>query len=257
MNSIFLPSSLLLRPPSYPRHSAVSLPPPRQFNSNLSNRLLSPYSCSSQHRPFSAGAASPSADGAVSVINFEDLVEKDWSFLDSNGDNSDDGIISAGEIGEASRVLVSTSSEGFVDRLMDSSPPLELLLVVHDSLMVLACVKEKHDKVKCWQGELIYVPEKWAPFDIVFLYSLPALPFKLDQVFGALAKRCSPGARIVISHPQGREMLEQQRQEFPDVVISDLPDKTTLQNVAVNHLFRMTKFVDEPGFYLAVLKFKD
>jgi hypothetical protein len=67
------------------------------------------------------------------------------------------------------------------------------LLIVHDSLFLLACVKEKYDKVKCWQGELIHVSEKWAPLDVVFLYFLPALPFKLDEVLGSLAKRFSPG----------------------------------------------------------------
>lgn len=46
------------------------------------------------------------------------------------------------------------------------------------------------------------------------------------------------GARIVISHPKGREVLEQQRRQFPDVVISDLPDKLTLQNVAADHSYQ-------------------
>ncbi|XP_052173142.1 uncharacterized protein LOC127788642 isoform X2 [Diospyros lotus] len=162
---------------------------------------------------------------------------------------------SNGEIRETSRVMISTGSEAFVDQIVNSLPS-QLLLLVHDSLLVLACIKEKYDTVKCWQGELIYVPEKWAPFDVVFLYFLPALPFKLDQVLGALAKHCLPGARIVISHPKGREVLEQQRRQFPDVVISNLPDKLTLQNVAADHSYQMIEFVDEPGFYLAVLKFK-
>jgi hypothetical protein len=88
--------------------------------------------------------------------------------------------------------MVSVGSEAFLDRLVESSP-CGLLLVVHDSLFVLAGIKEKHDKVKCWQGELIYVPDKWAPLDVVFLYFLPAVPFNLGQVFGALAKCFSPG----------------------------------------------------------------
>ncbi|KAK9290520.1 hypothetical protein L1049_008690 [Liquidambar formosana] len=207
------------------------------------------------------GATTPSNEGAVSVINFEDFMEKDWSFLEFEGTNSEEErnrktnrIVSAGEIGETSRVLVSIGSEYFVDRLVDTSP-CHLLLVVHDSLFLLAGIKEKYDKVKCWQGELIHVPEKWAPFDVAFLYFLPALPFKLDQVLEALAKHCLPGARLVISHPQGREVIEQQRQQYPDVVVSDLPDKLTLQKVAADHSFKMAEFVDEPGFYLAVLKF--
>lgn len=59
----------------------------------------------------------------------------------------------------------------------------------------------------------------------------------------------------MISHPQGRKALEQQRRQFPDAVTSDLPDKMTLQNVAAHHSFEMIKFVDKTGFYLAVLKF--
>lgn len=62
------------------------------------------------------------------------------------------------------------------------------------------------------------------------------------------------GARLVISHPQGREVLEQQRQQYPNVIISDLPEKLTLEKVADQHSFDLVEFVDEPGFYLAVLK---
>ncbi|XP_057984092.1 uncharacterized protein LOC131168576 [Malania oleifera] len=214
------------------------------------------YTCQSSH-----GTAVPSNEEATSVIDFEEITEKDWSFLESDGTHSQeecnqkiDRIISAGEIGEASRVLVSIGSEGFVDRMVDSSP-FDFLVVIHDSLLVLALIKEKYDKIKCWQGELIYVPENWTPFDVVFLYFLPALPFKLGEVFEALSKYCLPDARVIISHPQGREVLKQQRQQYPDVIISDLPEKTTLQKVAADFSFKLTEFVDESEFYLAVLKY--
>lgn len=208
MNSLFSPTSLLLPSPRqwftphrqeqpqnlwtvfhhYHGH--------RPFSHSLSLPFISHHSLP---RKLSIGATIPPNEGAVSVINIEDFVEKDWSFLDSDnfisGDELNtkiDCIISAGKIEETSKVLVSLGSEEFVDRLVDSSP-CNLLLVAHDSLFLLACIKEKYDKVKCWQGELISLPEKWAPLDVVFLYFLPALPSKLDQVFGALAKRCLPG----------------------------------------------------------------
>lgn len=208
MNSFFFPSSLLPLFPSC-KSSSPSLQPKPQyictFNRHhhdhnlpiLSHSLKPSLQLSLSTRKTSVGAASPPDEGAVSVINFEDFTEKDWSFLDSDELNFKehiqriDHIISAGEIDESSRVLVSISSEEFVDRLVESLP--SLLLVVHDSLFVLAGIKEKYDMVKCWQGELIYVPEKWAPLDVVFLYFLPAMPFPLDQVFETLAKRCSPG----------------------------------------------------------------
>ncbi|GAV63979.1 hypothetical protein CFOL_v3_07497 [Cephalotus follicularis] len=257
-------------------HSTFPLPSPSHLSSPRL-QLKPGFYCTHQHRPlgygfrplsfsfpFSSRASNSSIgdtnEGTISVINFKDFVEKDWSFLDSAELYSNEEhnikinrIISAGEIESTSKVLVSIGSEGFVDQLACSSP-CNLLLVVHDSLFLLACIKEKYDKVKCWQGELIYVPEKWAPLDVVFIYFLPGLPFKLDQVFGMLAQRCSPGARLVISHPQGRKVLEQQRKQFPDVVVSDLPDETALQKVAADHCFEMAEFFDEPGLYLAVLK---
>ncbi|KAH7554258.1 hypothetical protein ACOSP7_028634 [Xanthoceras sorbifolium] len=265
MNSLVLNSSLLFPSPvqqSSPCHRSKT-----QYICSFLNHYGRDLSLSWSLPAFSLrshqtsiGAAVPSNEGVVSVINFEDLNEKDWSFLDSDESNSlehmkkIDRIVSAGEINKTSRVLVSIGSEGFVDRVVDSFP-FDLLLVVHDSIFVLAGIKEKYDKVKCWQGELIYVPEKWAPLDVVFLYFLPALPFTLDQVFGALANCCLPGARVVISHPQGREVLEQQREQFPDVIISDLPDEMSLQKVAINHSFEIAQFVDEPGLYVTVLKF--
>lgn len=61
------------------------------------------------------------------------------------------------------------------------------------------------------------------------------------------------GGRVIISHPQGRQALEQQREQYPEVVVSDLPDKTYLQTVAAANSFDVAEFVDEPSFYLAVL----
>ncbi|VFQ58557.1 unnamed protein product [Cuscuta campestris] len=204
-------------------------------------------------------STTPSSKGKCFVVSVEDVVEKDWSFLDNdngeeNYNQNIDRIISAGGISDNSKVLISISSEEFVDRVVDSSPSKQVL-VVHDSLFALACIKEKYDDVQCWQGELVHVPEKWAPFDAVFIYFLPAIPFALSQVLDTLGKRSVAGARIVISHPQGRQMLEEQCKQFPDVIVSNLPDMETLQDVAVKNSFQVLNFVDEPGFYLAVLKF--
>uniref|UniRef100_A0A2P2JRH4 Uncharacterized protein MANES_08G042600 n=1 Tax=Rhizophora mucronata TaxID=61149 RepID=A0A2P2JRH4_RHIMU len=210
MNSILLPSSSMLRLPFHhplTHHRLQSL----YFANDSCNHCHA--NCSLLHYPTfrfklqrslctshqSIAASLPAEEGTIPVMNFEEFAEKDWSFLDSDELNSNDKhnqkigcIISAGGIEETSRVLVSIASEGFVDQLVETKP-CNALLVVHDSLFLLAVIKEKYDKVKCWQGKLTHVPEKWAPFDVVFLYFLPALPFSLDQVFGALAKCCSPG----------------------------------------------------------------
>ncbi|PWA59722.1 hypothetical protein CTI12_AA352150 [Artemisia annua] len=257
MNSISIPSSLSCLPSSRNNSRAPYI---RLSHSPFANNWfpsLSIQPTSISYKPTTCGVAP--TEGTVSVLNFEDFAEKDWSFLDADDINSDevykqnsDRIICAAKVGEDSSILISTGSEGFVDRVVETCS-YKQLLVVHDSLFVLACIKEKYDKVKCWQGELIYVPEKWAPFDVVFLYFVPGLPFDLGQVFGVLSKVCLPGARIVISHPKGREMLKQQKAEYPDVVVADLPDKTTLESVVSDHSFTIAEFIDEPGFYLAVL----
>lgn len=214
MNSVFSSQSLFF---AFPSFQFLVPCPPKQLQCIVTNRvchrntyvyplslsfpLHSHYSLRASSSP--VGATVPSdegvvTEGVVSVINFQDVAEKDWSFLDSDDFSSEqdklkvERIISAGEIQETSRVMVSVGSEAFVDQLVESSP-CSMLLVVHDSLFVLAGIKEKYDKVKCWQGELIYVPDKWAPLDVVFLYFLPAVPFNHGQVFGAVAKCFSPG----------------------------------------------------------------
>lgn len=210
---------------------------------------------------FPTSATNPSNQGTASVVEFEEFVEKDWSFLDFNDTDGEhmqkvDRVIYAGNIKETSKVLVSIGSEAFVDRVVYSSP-CKQLLAVHDSLLTLACIKERHDKVKCWQGVLIDLPDKWTAFDVVYLYFLPAFSLELDQVLAALAKRCLPGARVVISHPQGRRVVEELQQQYPDVVVSNLPDKMALESAAANHSFQVVEFVDESGFYIAVLRFNE
>lgn len=152
-------------------------------------------------------------------------------------------------------MLVSLPSEGFVDTLVEKSVKENVIVVVHESLFVLAGVKEMYDNVQCWLGDFVDVPSKWSPFHVVFLNYLPGLGVELDRILRVVAENCSQGARLVISYPQGREGVERQRKEHPDVVISDLPHKIALDKAATDHSFEITKFLDEPGLYLAVLKF--
>ncbi|KAL2320878.1 hypothetical protein Fmac_029847 [Flemingia macrophylla] len=243
--SLFLPSFILTPPPP------CKLRPLLQSKLQPTFHTLR-FSLSLTPKPSPPRATDSDLGAAVSLpVPIAEIIEKDWSVLEPASENgSFERIVSAGRVEEGSRVLVSTGSEDFVDCLVALTP---CLFLVHDSLLILACVKEKYDKVKCWQGEVLHVPQKWAPFDVVFLYFLPALPFGLDQILGSLAGKCVPGGRVIISHPKGREVLEQQRQQYPEVVVSDLPDKTYLQNVAAVHSFAVAEFVDEPGLYLAVL----
>ncbi|XP_039144268.1 uncharacterized protein LOC120281643 [Dioscorea cayenensis subsp. rotundata] len=154
-----------------------------------------------------------------------------------------------------SKVLTVIPSVGFVNRLVESFP-CELLVATHESLLVLATIKENHDSVRCWQGGIDAVPERFGPFDVVFLCYFPAMGVSIDQALGYLAARCSEDARLVICYEQGRTIIEQQhRQLYPDLVTSVLPHRVCLEKAAPSYSFEVTDFVDEPKFYLAALKF--
>ena len=128
MNPIILPSSLVLQLPSrhlstrcqlLSQYSSTTIVRHRvHFNSPVYRSFASNSCCSLRTRQLVIGATVSSNDeGPVSVINFEDFIEKDWSFPDLDDVNSKEHkqnigkIISAGGIEEASRVLVSIGSE--------------------------------------------------------------------------------------------------------------------------------------------------
>lgn len=196
---------------------------------------------------------------AIAAVHFEDLVEKDWSFLDPGPADSDrarkvDRVIASADVDVGSRVLACLPTPAFVDRLMETAP-CELVLAVHESLLVLADIKERHDAVRCWQGGVEAVPERFCPLDVVFICYFPAIGVALDQLLGSLARRCSRGARVLITCEQGRETVEGiHRQQHPETVISNLPDKKSLEKAATEHSFQITEFVDDSTFYLAVLR---
>jgi hypothetical protein len=52
----------------------------------------------------------------------------------------------------------------------------------------------------------------------------------------------------------GRETIEIHQQQFPGRVTSDLPDLESLKKAAATNGFETIEFVDEPKFYIAVLR---
>ncbi|XP_020594208.1 uncharacterized protein LOC110034268 [Phalaenopsis equestris] len=147
-------------------------------------------------------------------------------------------------------------SEWFIDRLIESAPSCELLLVIHESILVLAMIKEKYDEIRCWQGEITALPERFSRFDAVFACYFPGMGIPLDQLLSSAGRCCSPGARLLISYDQGKEVIEgRHRQLYPDRVSSQLPERSALERAAANHSFQVIEFVDEATFYLALLSF--
>jgi len=240
----------LLRPTARIRPQPQSQPP----NPNPPKPLRLGLTLAPAPRP----AAVP--DG----VAIADVVEKDWSFLESAGAGFQRAL-AAGALSPSSRVLAVTPTASFVGALLASSH-CELLVAAHESLYVLAGVKEAHDEVRCFHlegggggrggGVVEAVPERFDDFDAVFVCYFPGMGVSAAALLKSLAKRCSKGARVVMFLDQGRQNFELHRREHPDVVTFDLPSKSSLEKAASGNKYEITEFVDDPTLYLAVLQFQ-
>eukprot|EP01018_Ginkgo_biloba_P037246 Gb_39344 [translate_table: standard] len=191
----------------------------------------------------------------INLPHSKALFDRDWSFLEQNPNSSKavvEQVVSAGEVEQASKVLVCMGTEAFVDYLCSSFSCK--VFVLHYSLFILASIKEKHDRVRCRQGGIVPLASSWAPLDVVFINYLPALSCSLDQMFQTLVQNCAPGARVIISHTQGRDQINVHKKSNPDVITGDLPDRIKLEKVLESYPLQLINFSDESGFYLATLK---
>lgn len=139
-----------------------------------------------------------SSSSQISPIEVADLVEKDYSFLESGSTGPQQSrIITAAGVGDNSRVLISFPTVGFVDRLAGLAD-CGLIVGVHESLYVLAMIKESNDAVRCLQGGILdVVPKRFLPLDVVFVNYFPALGVSIDALVGSSAKWFSPGLNIL------------------------------------------------------------
>ena len=88
-------------------------------------------------------------------------------------------------------MVVCLGTQKFVDYLCMTTPCV--LSVMHYSLLELAYIKEKHDSVKCRQGDIVGMPCSSPPLDVVFINCLPALNHSLPRILDAVVRRCVPG----------------------------------------------------------------
>lgn len=182
-----------------------------------------------------------------------EFMDRDWSFLEQNSSNGKmKRVVDAAQVEQNSRVVVCLGTQQFVDYLCMTNPCV--LSVMHYSLLELANIKEKHDSVKCRQGDIVGMPSSSPPLDVVFINCLPALNHSLPRIFEALVRRCAPGARLIISDTQGRDQLRVHKKYNPDVITGDLPDQVELEKVLWRYPLQLISFSDEADFYLAVLK---
>lgn len=148
-----------------------------------------------------AAAPAPRIAAVPDGVAIADVVEKDWSFLESAGTGLQRAL-AAGALSPSSRVLAVTPTAAFVSALV-ASTPCDLLVAAHESLYVLAGVKEAHDEVRCFHlegggggrggGVVEAVPERFDDFDAVFVCYFPGMGISDAALLKSLAKRCSKG----------------------------------------------------------------
>ena len=129
-------------------------------------------------------------------------------FLESSDDGKIRSIIEAGapstsipsEKDSSSSILVLLGNESLVDHIFKTFPgmPVE---VVHFSLEVLSCIKEKHDEAKCFYISTTDFSEISGSFDTIFLNYFPIFSKSLSTILKDAAKHCKPGKPFLNSLP--------------------------------------------------------
>eukprot|EP00252_Welwitschia_mirabilis_P018244 TRINITY_DN40541_c0_g1_i1.p1 TRINITY_DN40541_c0_g1~~TRINITY_DN40541_c0_g1_i1.p1 ORF type:complete len:262 (+),score=24.73 TRINITY_DN40541_c0_g1_i1:113-898(+) len=182
------------------------------------------------------------------------IEERDWSFLERSCRNLNwkiKRVVEAGKVEKSSKVVVAMGTLQFVEYLVSKEP--SAVSVYHYSLLQLADIKEKHDSIRCKQGDITNISSSWPSLDVVFINYLSALKHPLPNVLQAVIPRCSPGARLVVSDIQGRNQLMENKTRNPDIIIGDLPDQLEMETFLQRHNLHLMSFSDEPDFYLAEL----
>ncbi|KAG2577526.1 hypothetical protein PVAP13_6NG230903 [Panicum virgatum] len=168
-----------------------------------------PMKCGANGKTAKANVCGPIFANFSAPRAIADVVEKDWSFLEPAGAGVQRAL-AAGALSPSSRVLAVTPTASFVGALLASSP-CGLLVAAHESLYVLAGVKEAHDEVRCFHlegggwgrggGVVEAVPERFDDFDAVFVCYFPGMGVSAAALLKSLAKRCSKGEAEMAPYP--------------------------------------------------------
>eukprot|EP00850_Spirogloea_muscicola_P018268 SM000166S02449 [mRNA] locus=s166:571:2794:+ [translate_table: standard] len=133
----------------------------------------------------------------------------------------------------------------------------EEVLAVDLSEAMLGALKERHDAVRCWHGDIVDLPATGAygPFDAVFFNGVFGNMHSQRNALAAAAALAKAGGKIVISDPLGKEYVEHLQRDGPDIFPHSLPNAEELAGLAEGLSLSVTSLLDKPDLYLAVLTF--
>ncbi len=115
---------------------------------------------------------------------------------------------------------------------------------------MLARARERYPYVTFHQHDVIDLPGRIPPVDIVFCNSAFGNVYDQYQALLAMSRMLNPGGRLVISHSEGRRFHERLRKDRPDMVLHPLPEPEDGPSLLEQAGLDFLSLTDEPALYI-------
>ncbi len=165
-----------------------------------------------------------------------------------------EGIVSSAQIKAGDAVLdVGTGTGALIAPILKAMP--SEVVACDLSRKMLAQAKAKYGRsVKYVQQDVIDLPGKEGPFDVVFCNAVFGNIYDQRQALKAIHSLLAEGGRLVISHPMGKDFVRRLKEVRPEYNIKELPDESEITPLLESQGLSLIEFVDEPELYLAIAK---
>ncbi|MEE8442794.1 MAG: methyltransferase domain-containing protein [Dehalococcoidia bacterium] len=107
-------------------------------------------------------------------------------------------------------------------------------------------------RVRFFQRDVVDLAPSIGLVDVVFCNACFGNFYDPQQTLRAVNTLCHHEGRLVISHPMGKDFVRHLKDEQPEIVTSELPERAHLEAMLDAAGFRLELFKDDPDIYLAV-----
>ncbi len=119
---------------------------------------------------------------------------------------------------------------------------------------MLAEARKRYPQVNFWQGDVLDLADDSGPFDLAVFNACFGNIIDQKKVLKKVRGLLSESGRIAISHPMGNQFVSELKAREPELVITLMPDKTTLEGWANELSMKLAIYRDEDCLYLALLE---
>lgn len=156
---------------------------------------------------------------------------------------------------EKQRILdVGTGVGVFLGYYHELGVPFENMLGCDLSSGMLEEAKKRYPQVKFWQGDVLELPDEFAPFDLIVFNACFGNIIDQDAVLLKSKSLLNENGRIAITQPMGNSFVKQLQEAEPELVLTLLPDSEKLAYFADMLKMSILHFRDESNLYVAVLE---